>query len=108
MGRERRAVGLDLHWSKANSIHLDSLSQHLGQGEPLLPALLGAQILLLRKSDCTPLLVALQSPKSPIYKQDVIFIIILKKIRIATVQRAIQLPAFSLILGHRQNTPAMN
>lgn len=80
-----------------------------GRRNPLLSALPGAQILLWRKSDPTsPLLAAVQSPKLPICKQNVIFIIILKNFRIATVQRAIQLPAFSLILGHRQNRPAMN
>lgn len=67
------------------------------------------QVMLPRKSDhISLLLVAAVSPKSPICTQNVIFIIILKNFRIATVQRAIQLPAFSLSLGHRQNMPGMN
>lgn len=52
--------------------------------------------------------VAVLSPESPICTQTVISVIILKNFRIATVQQAAQLPAFSLLLGHRQSTPGMN
>lgn len=79
-----------------------------GRGTPHLTAL-PQQIPLPRKSDhISLLLVAVANPELPICTQNVIFIIILNKFIIATVQRAIQLPAFSLILGHRQNTPGMN
>lgn len=105
---EWRARGAAFALEKSYSIHLESITSTWSRRKPLLPALLGAQILFLRKSDHTSLLVAVHSPKLPICKQNVIFIIILKNFRIVTVQRAIQLPAFSLFLGHRQNTPAMN
>lgn len=34
----REHVGLHLHWSRANSTHLESISQHLGQEEAPSPS----------------------------------------------------------------------
>lgn len=96
--------------SGADSADLESIRQSLGQDHaPSVSQHSRGQICLPQKSHYILLLLAaVLSPKLPICTQNVIFIIILRNFRIATVQRATQLPVFSLILGHRQNMPGMN
>lgn len=100
---------MHLHWSRANNIHLESITQHLGQEEAPSPSTARGTDSALE--DVRPHLTAWGSAQPQVAHMQAecdFYNHIKKKFRIATVQRAIQLPAFSLILGHRQNMPAMN